>query len=442
MYRRRFLSGSGVVVGASLAGCSSDEGGDIQDSDGDGVIDSEDYAPNDPEVQEKSDLKSTENITPTPTESPTPTPTESPTPTPTESPTPTPTETPTPTPTPDPNTLSVDDSYWTDTSHIASYSSELITTRINEDFPETDYDSTKLLVSLIQFPREELVDQSLSDQFNRSNGSQEITLSIDSGGTQEDELYHYRASLVPGDATLDNLSYSESSVIMETDPIHFTSGVMIERTPYGAELDDDSGETYARNNVEGAYDLEISGRTNGEDWSVGFFAWKSAHAEAYNRDRGRSRSEYVSYELDDGTATELAQLLSDEADARGFNDRESAEFVIDFVQALPYVPDDVSRGFDDYTKFIIETIPEMGGDCEDTAIMLASVLEAEPFNYDMILIQPPGHMAAGVWNSDPTGYYYELDDRSYEYIETTGRGWGIGDCPEQYQGEDAYLYQV
>jgi PGF-CTERM protein len=32
---------------------------DIQDSDGDGVIDSEDYAPNDPDVQEKSDLEDT-----------------------------------------------------------------------------------------------------------------------------------------------------------------------------------------------------------------------------------------------------------------------------------------------------------------------------------------------------------------------------------------------
>lgn len=35
---------------------------DIQDSDGDGVIDSEDYAPNDPEVQEKSDLQSNTRV--------------------------------------------------------------------------------------------------------------------------------------------------------------------------------------------------------------------------------------------------------------------------------------------------------------------------------------------------------------------------------------------
>jgi hypothetical protein len=74
--------------------------------------------------------------------------------------------------------------------------------------------------------------------------------------------------------------------------------------------------------------------------------------------------------------------------------------------------------------------------------MLASILEAEPFNKDMILIQPPGHMACGIWQEDPEGWYWELDGRKYSYIETTGEGWGIGDCPEEYQGEDAYLYQV
>lgn len=70
------LSTGGIVW---IAGCSGDESqdGDIQDSDGDGVIDSEDYAPNDPEVQEKSDVTGTPTASPTST--PTPTPTEEPT---------------------------------------------------------------------------------------------------------------------------------------------------------------------------------------------------------------------------------------------------------------------------------------------------------------------------------------------------------------------------
>ena len=116
--------------------------------------------------------------------------------------------------------------------------------------------------------------------------------------------------------------------------------------------------------------------------------------------------------------------------------------VIDFVQPLLYVPDDVSKGYDDYTKFIMETMPEMGGDCEDSSILLASILQSEAFNYDMILIQPPEHMAVGIWQSDPEGYYWELDGRTYSYIETTGQGWGVGDLPEEYEGDSARLHQV
>lgn len=54
---------SASVTGLSIfTGCTGSlTGNQIQDSDGDGVIDSEDYAPQDPEVQEKSDLSSTDN---------------------------------------------------------------------------------------------------------------------------------------------------------------------------------------------------------------------------------------------------------------------------------------------------------------------------------------------------------------------------------------------
>jgi hypothetical protein len=146
--------------------------------------------------------------------------------------------------------------------------------------------------------------------------------------------------------------------------------------------------------------------------------------------------------LTNGVAPWLAGLLKTDAESLGFTEHLEVKFVIDFVQSLPYVPDDVSKGYDDYTKFIGETLPEMGGDCEDTAIMLAAILEAEDFNYDMILIQPPGHIAAGIWQEDPSGYYWELDGRKYAYIESTGQGWETGDCPEDYQNTQAYTYQV
>lgn len=73
---------SGTVFVGGIAGCSSTLGGsesDIQDTDGDGVIDSEDYAPRDPDVQREEQVK---GDTPTETETETSTETVAPTPSP------------------------------------------------------------------------------------------------------------------------------------------------------------------------------------------------------------------------------------------------------------------------------------------------------------------------------------------------------------------------
>jgi hypothetical protein len=102
----------------------------------------------------------------------------------------------------------------------------------------------------------------------------------------------------------------------------------------------------------------------------------------------------------------------------------------------------VSTDFDDYTKSVIETLVEGGGDCEDSAILMAAVLQADSFNYDCILIQPPGHMAVGVYGTDLPGAYWEYEGRRYYYLETTGDGWSVGKIPEEYEGASAYLYDV
>ncbi|WEL18485.1 hypothetical protein SVXHr_2335 [Halorhabdus sp. SVX81] len=61
------MAGISTGITLSIAGCGSEEpeteGGDIQDSDGDGVIDSEDYAPRDPDVQRESDVQSGDSPT-------------------------------------------------------------------------------------------------------------------------------------------------------------------------------------------------------------------------------------------------------------------------------------------------------------------------------------------------------------------------------------------
>lgn len=447
MDRRNYLklTAGGLAI---IAGCTGEDGSDIQDSDGDGVIDSEDYAPSDPEVQEKSDLRQTDTVTRATTK-----PTQTATTTTSTKPTSIPVTT-TTTITKSANELNVDDEYWNFQSRITSYSSEEIWLQIDSENPKTDENEVRVFVAAVEFPRGEIIDENLSSKFNRGD-EPNLRLSIDLSDAEtvegkeylkpeeQDPKYHYIAGFMPGDSSLEDINYSDLVTCMETDPFHLRPDrVTIERVDYPAELDDEIGDNYSRNDVEGAYSTEISGRTHGENWTVSYFFYKSAHAAAVNTNRGRSREEYVSYELTEGAAGLMATLLKEDADSLGFSDFKAVDFVIDFVQALPYVPDDVSKGYDDYTKFMLETLPEMGGDCEDTAIMLASILETETFNYDMVLIEPPGHMAVGIWNSDPSGYHYEYDGRQYEYIETTGGGWGIGDMPEEYEGERASIYQV
>lgn len=66
--RRQVLASSGLASVVGLTGCSgvfdrgSGEGTTgVQDSDGDGVIDSEDYAPRDPDVQREEQVKGTDS---------------------------------------------------------------------------------------------------------------------------------------------------------------------------------------------------------------------------------------------------------------------------------------------------------------------------------------------------------------------------------------------
>ena len=439
MDRRRFL---GSVAGAvTVAGCTGGDDTGAEDSDGDGVADAEDYAPKDPDVQAKSDLRSVAATTSRAT-----------------------TRTTTQTTSADPaatatdqttresgaaNVLTVGDGWSDGTSHVERYSSQTVTARVVPDGFDIDgqFDgqSVKLLAFAYRYPRSEGIAYGTSDPVTL-DGTTTLTAAVDlsDADVSPDERLHYLVFLMPAAAEVTEVTSENLVFFHETDPFVLREdGVTVERSADPKGLEDDSGETYERTAIEGAYRLSFEGSTQGSSWATSFYVYKSSYRRTVEEPRGRSRAEYVAHAQQDGFADELAGILADEAKANGFTDKRiQVEFVIDFVQNLPYVPDDVSKGFDDYTKFITETITEAGGDCEDTAIMLAAVLQAEPFGYDTVLIQPPEHMAAGIYGEDLAGSYWTYEDRDYYYIETTGTGWGIGDLPETYADDEAYIYQV
>ncbi|WP_435362150.1 hypothetical protein [Haloarchaeobius sp. DFWS5] len=345
----------------------------------------------------------------------------------------------------DDGTIRVVDEYWQHQTHVSEYGIDGVTVETYPSKPTFDSELATIYVAAFVYPHGKLVAEGTSDRFVRSDGPQSVAVELTLDAAPPDETLHYVSVLVSGDATVEDVGAANSELVMETDPFVVDHDAdRIRPADRQDRLDDVDHENYSRKSIEGAYLQTLTGRTEGQNWRVSFLSFKSAYDIARNRSRGRARREYVGVELYEGAADDLAGLLADAAEANGFTtDHQKIEFAIDFVQRLPYVEDDVSTGFDDYTKFIMETLVDMQGDCEDTSIMLASILEAKPFSYDAILVQPPGHMAVGLYYPhEDGGYQYRYDERLYSYIETTGAGWGIGDIPDQYRGTDPEWYRV
>jgi len=152
-------------------------------------------------------------------------------------------------------------------------------------------------------------------------------------------------------------------------------------------------------------------------------------------------SVYVTHPLDDTYIDILVDKIREAALKKGFNDYQTIEFAAAFVQSLPYTVDSVTTPFDEYPRYPIETLVDNGGDCEDTSILLASIIEK--LGYDVVLIELPGHCAVGVNGGENMhGAYLEHEGNKYFYIETTDSGWRIGEIPDVYQDAAASVYAM
>jgi hypothetical protein len=433
--RKLLLAGLGTTLLAGCIGGSDSE--PIRDSDGDGMIDSKDYAPNDPSVQLKSDVTSG-----TPTPRPTPTNTVEPTSTPTA----------TPEPTVPSNTITVtspNGEFYS--SGFNSYSLQKVTLRHYGDIVDGNYPGdVNGLVFIQTYPDELTGDEGDVIWTNRSQAAFDpyedatVDVNIDIPADEiPDEPFYMWGAIVRSDRTLEEIGSEDGEKIGETDRLRVEDGRLV-RDPPTPILEDIVTQRYERTNAEGGYNLQYYGETLGKSWTVSLVVYKSAYfAASRSPRRTYDYGSYVSRAISNGYASAVGAILMSEAEYAGFTSkREQTELVIEFVQLLPYASDDVTTGFDEYPKTVVETIVEGGGDCEDTAILTAALLQAEPFGYDTILISPPGHMAVGIYGEDLLGTYWELDGRRYYYLETTGEGYDVGDIPDVYKDESARLYRV
>lgn len=149
---------------------------------------------------------------------------------------------------------------------------------------------------------------------------------------------------------------------------------------------------------------------------------------------------YVTDLGDDDLLTLIASELATFAQGKGYSDREIIEFVTSFVQHFEYIADEESKDQAQYTRYPVETLVEKRGDCEDTSILLASLLRALGLECVLLIFpEDPGHVAVGVNSNELTGIYYPYKNARYYYIETTSKDWKPGQVSEDYRGRNAHI---
>ena len=165
----------------------------------------------------------------------------------------------------------------------------------------------------------------------------------------------------------------------------------------------------------------------------------------YYKERPRAQtadySIYVTHPSDDQYIQMLADNIKKAATDAKYSEKDTINLAISFVQSVPYLTDNVTTAFDEYPRYPIETLVDQEGDCEDTAILMAALLDA--MGYSVVLISPPNHMAVGILGIEGmSGTYWDHNGGKYYYIETTGSNWEVGQLPAEYTGETAHIYDI
>ncbi len=149
---------------------------------------------------------------------------------------------------------------------------------------------------------------------------------------------------------------------------------------------------------------------------------------------------YASY-VEDPRDDDRLRLLIDKlerlaADA-GLSAWEKLNLVIAFVQAIPYASESC-----EYPRYPLEMLVERQGDCEDAAILAASLLRQMHYDVALLAFLPEDHMALGIRVDPPTPRDhppYEWNGSTFYYVEPTSMGWGIGEIPVRYRSEPTII---
>lgn len=176
----------------------------------------------------------------------------------------------------------------------------------------------------------------------------------------------------------------------------------------------------------------------GRQWNATFYVPQRLYRYfQFRQHQSDKMVEYVLSDYDRNCVNSLVASFRDCGEKAGYSDRENMGNVISFVQSLRYVKDMESKGVKDYVRFPTETLVDGVGDCEDLAIFAAAILHA--MGFPVLLVSLPDHLALAVACDDCTGTSYEYKGKLYYYLEVTGKGWGLGQVPDEFSSSQAKL---
>ncbi len=144
-------------------------------------------------------------------------------------------------------------------------------------------------------------------------------------------------------------------------------------------------------------------------------------------------------EANDAFFDEITKKLRHVKIANGLSDQEYLEYLITFVQQIPY------DFLADETRYPIEVLFDRTGDCDEKSMLLIGLLDKSGYDTALILFPDKGHAVSGI-KIIPEGQtnfrLYRSDDRrNYLFIEATAPYY-IGLYPDDYENANSVVIPV
>jgi hypothetical protein len=193
------------------------------------------------------------------------------------------------------------------------------------------------------------------------------------------------------------------------------------------------------------YNREFAWNYGGNHWTWNL-SIPVALYDAYKAvpDSTRTRNGPSGYDMmittKDSYIESLSEKLNETATQLGYGSYDKINFVLAFVQSITYSSDFNTTGYEEYPRFPIESLVDQTGDCDCKAIFFAALTLT--MGYGTVFINPTDHLAVGVLGNDLHGTYWTYKNQTYYYAETTGTGFKIGDLPDEFKGQSAYIYPI